>query len=68
MKVLEVDLTRKRISLSMRLNDSKNSATAFTRERAGKTHTTPKRAHASQRESTTKNYALADALAKLKLR
>ena len=67
-KVLEVDLARKRISLSMRLNDSKNSAAAFTRERAGKTHTTPNRAHVSQRESATKNYALADALAKLKLR
>lgn len=67
-KVLEVDLARKRISLSMRLNDSKNSAAAVTRERVGKTHTTPNRAHAAQRESATKNYALADALAKLKLR
>ncbi len=68
-KVLEVDLARKRISLSMRLNDSKSSAPpAFTRERTRNRPANQNRAHLSQRESTTKNYALADALAKLKLR
>lgn len=68
-KVLEVDLARNRISLSMRLNDSKSSAPpAFTRERTRNRPANQNRAHLSQRESATKNYALADALAKLKLR
>ena len=67
-KVLEVDLARKRISLSMRLNESNNSSAVFTHERSGKTRINQNRAPTSQRESSTKNYALADALAKLKLR
>lgn len=66
-KVLEIDLTRKRISLSMRLNDDKGSAITFSRERA-KAQTTSNKARAMSHESTTKNYALADALSKLKLR
>ena len=67
-KVLEVDLARKRISLSMRLNESNNSSAVFTHQRSGKTRINQNRAPTSQRESSTKNYALADALAKLKLR
>ncbi|MDO5687226.1 MAG: Tex family protein [Neisseria sp.] len=60
-KVLEVDAARKRIALTMRLNDSSSSATQRTQgaKAAGKPH------HKAQ-EKAPNNSAMADAFAKLK--
>lgn len=65
-KVLEVDVARKRIALTMRLDDEAGSSPKRDRQPENNTRSNPRNQRSQNREHAPNNSAMADALAKIK--